>query len=48
MNGSPNAVSRFLRAPLLHFLILGLLLFGLYSRYGEKGETVTKEIVVSS
>jgi peptidyl-prolyl cis-trans isomerase C len=37
-----------LRAPLLHFAILGVLLVGLYSLFGNKVETESKEIVVSA
>lgn len=44
----PGAISRFLRSPLLHFVVLGILLFGLYSLYGDKREVQSKEIVVSA
>jgi len=39
---------RILRAPLLHFVVLGFLLFVLYSLYGNKGQVESKEIVVSA
>ena len=41
-------ISRFLRAPLLQFVVLGTLLYGLYSLYGDKREVQSKEIVVSA
>lgn len=41
-------MSRFLRSPLLHFLILGLVFFVLYSRYRGNDEIESKEIVVSA
>ena len=44
----PGAISRFLRSPLLHFVVLGALLFGLYSLYGDKRQVQSKEIVVSA
>jgi len=37
-----------LRQPLFQFLVLGLILFGLYAVFGEKQETESKEIVISS
>ena len=37
-----------LRLPLVQFLILGLILFGLYTVFGEKRETESKEIVIST
>ncbi len=37
-----------LRQPLFQFLVLGLILFGLYTVFGEKQETESKEIVISS
>lgn len=37
-----------LRQPLLQFLVLGLILFGLYTVFGQKQETESKEIVISS
>ena len=40
--------SGILRAPLLHFAILGVLLVGLYSLFGNKVETESREIVVSA
>lgn len=40
--------SRFWRFPLLHFVVLGAVLFGLYSLYGDKREVQSKEIVVSA
>jgi hypothetical protein len=36
------------RQPLFQFLVLGLILFGLYAVFGEKQETESKEIVISS
>lgn len=45
---STSPVKRFLRSPLLHFLVLGALLFGLYVRFGDTGETGNKQIVVSA
>jgi hypothetical protein len=44
----PNPLSRLLRAPLLHFLVLGLVFFVLYARYGRAVEVESKEIVVSA
>jgi hypothetical protein len=41
-------VSRFLRSPLLHFLLLGIIFFGLYSRFGNEPDTESQQIVVSS
>ncbi|MGB5658595.1 MAG: peptidylprolyl isomerase [Thermoanaerobaculia bacterium] len=38
----------FLRQPLFQFLVLGLMLFGLYVVFGEKQEAESKEIVISS
>jgi len=38
----------FLRQPLFQFLVLGLILFGLYVVFGEKEEAESKEIVISS
>jgi hypothetical protein len=40
--------SGILRAPLFHFLVFGILLFVLYSMYGDKRQTESKEIVVSA
>jgi len=37
-----------LRQPLFQFLVLGLILFGLYAVFGEKQETESKEIVIST
>ena len=45
---TPSPLSRFIRSPLLHFLVLGALLFVLYSIYGDKGQMENKEIVVSA
>lgn len=45
---SAKSPSRILRAPLLHFVVLGILLFALYSIYGDKRQTESKEIVVSA
>ena len=36
-----------LRQPLLQFLVLGVILFGLYSLFGQKEEAESKEIVIS-
>lgn len=44
----PEVRWRFLRSPLLHFVVLGILLFGLYSMFGKRIETESKEIVVSA
>ena len=41
-------MSRFLRAPLLHFLLLGIIFFGLYSRFGNEPDTESQQIVVSA
>jgi hypothetical protein len=48
MHQQPGAMGRLLRSPLLHFLILGFVLFALYSRFGDRRETESKEIVVSA
>lgn len=45
---SASPLSRLLRSPLLHFLILGVVFFALYTRYGQRSETESKEIVVSA
>ena len=37
----------FLRQPLFQFLVLGVILFGLYSFFGQTQETRSKEIVIS-
>jgi len=37
-----------LRQPLFQFLVLGLILFGLYVVFGEKQEAESKEIVIST
>ena len=45
---SVKPLSRLLRAPLLHFVILGMVFFVLYTRYGQRSETEQKKIVVSA
>ena len=37
-----------LRSPLLHFVVLGVLVFAVYTRFGSRTETESKEIVVSA
>lgn len=43
-----NPLSRLVRAPLMQFLVLGIVVFFLYSRYGSRVETESKEIVISA
>lgn len=43
-----NPLSKLLRSPLLHFLVLGLVVFLLYQRFGARVETQDRKIVVTS
>lgn len=44
----PNLLSRTLGAPLFQFIVLGALLFGLYTLFADNQEAEGKQIVVSS
>ncbi len=46
--GITRTVKRVLRSPLLHFLLMGAVLFGLYARFGREDESERKQIVVAA